>query len=548
MQVIRERSIRQKITLVIVLISSAVLLLACVALFGFQAWSIKKTFTKQIAVTGEIVANNVAVAVMFNDEEQSAQTLAGLKAMQEIEGAWVTVSDGSRLATFGHDLSNSAMPASGIRVEGDRITLAQPVIRDGRQHGTLYLNANFSTVYSRLIRMYGGIVVLVLAVSLVLAFLLSSRFQGFVTTPILRLAGTARRIAEDKDYAVRAESAGHDEVGLLTDAFNQMLTQIQSQDTALQNAQRELMRDISERKAAEEALRLSQQKLLETSRLAGMAEVATGVLHNVGNVLNSVNVSAELVQETLRRSKAQNVMKAAQLLVNRSADIVDYLDNDVSGQKLPDYLAKLGEHLVTENKRLLSEVESLSRNIDHIKHIVAMQQSHAKVGGVFENLDIEKLVEDSIAMTLESEGRKDFTITRNFTRVPAIRVDRHRVLQILINLIRNAKQAIENTRRTDKNITIHIEPSNDNCVHVIVTDNGSGISQENLTRVFGHGFTTRKDGHGFGLHSGAITAKEMGGSLQVRSEGEGCGAQFILVLPIAVKAEKRLPREVATIA
>ena len=113
------------------------------------------------------------------------------------------------------------------------------------------------------------------------------------------------------------------------------------------------MRDMTERREAEEALRHSQQKLLETSRLAGMAEVATGVLHNVGNVLNSVNVSAGLVVEKLRRSKAPKLAKAAALLTAHNGDLGEYLTNDPNGQKLPGYLAKLGEFFVAENAELL---------------------------------------------------------------------------------------------------------------------------------------------------------------------------------------------------
>src|SRR5207237_886560 len=165
---------------------------------------------------------------------------------------------------------------------------------------------------------------------------------------------------------------------------NQMLAQIQSQESALQNAQHRLQekvnalqREISERQQAEEALRISQQKLLESSRLAGMAEVATGVLHNVGNVLNSVNVSASLVVEKLRRSKAPKLAKAAALLTGRNGDLADYLTKDPNGQKLPNYLAKLGEFFIAENVELLQEADQLGRNIEHIKEVVAMQQSYA---------------------------------------------------------------------------------------------------------------------------------------------------------------------------
>ena len=294
--------------------------------------------------------------------------------------------------------------------------------------------------------------------------------------------------------------------------------------------------DISARQRADGELRRLNAQLLETSRMAGMAEVATGVLHNVGNVLNSVNVSAGIVLEKLRRSKVPKLGQAAGLLTGRNGGLAEYLTEDASGRKLPGYLAKLGQHLVAENTELLGEVDQLSRNIEHIKEIVAMQQSYAKVSGVFENLPADRLVEDSIAMNVGAFERHGVLLDRRFSTAPPVRVDRHRVLQILINLIRNAKYALDDAQRTDKRITISIAPADGKSVCIVVADNGIGISPENLTRVFGHGFTTRQDGHGFGLHSGALATKEMGGSLSVRSAGHGHGAAFTLTLPIAATA------------
>src|SRR3712207_2365501 len=189
---------------------------------------------------------------------------------------------------------------------------------------------------------------------------------------------------------------------------------------------------------------------------------------------------------TLFRSK---LAKAAALLTEKNGDLADYLTKDPNGQKLPGYLAKLGEYFISENNELLSEIDQLGRNIEHIKDVVAMQQSYAKVSGVFENLPAHQLVEDAIAMNIGAFERHGVEVERDFHAVPLIRVDRHKVLQILINLIRNAKYALDEVHHTDKRIKISIVPGEDRTVDIVVADNGIGISPENLTRIFVHGFT-----------------------------------------------------------
>lgn len=290
--------------------------------------------------------------------------------------------------------------------------------------------------------------------------------------------------------------------------------------------------DITERKQAEMELEQMHRQLIDTSRQAGMAEVATGVLHNVGNVLNSVNVSATLVTEQVRRSKAPNLGKVCVLLDEHAADLGGYLTADPKGRVIPGYLATLAESLAGENHTLLTELEHLRKNIEHIKDIVAMQQSYAKTSGVTETISVPDLVEDALRMNAGSLARHDIDIVREYHARPVITLDKHKVLQILINLVRNAKYACDEAGRIDKVITVRIT-ADDRNVSITIADNGVGIAPENLTRIFAHGFTTREHGHGFGLHSGALAAKELGGALVPYSAGPGQGASFTLKLPYA---------------
>jgi len=292
-----------------------------------------------------------------------------------------------------------------------------------------------------------------------------------------------------------------------------------------------ISKDITAIKEAEQKLDQVHKQLIDTSRQAGMAEVATSVLHNVGNVLNSVNVSSSLIADKIRGSKVSNITKAVALIRANEADLNHFLASDPKGKQVLDYLSNLASHLEQEHRDMLREVSSLLGNIMHIKEIVAMQQSYSKISGVVESVNIVDLVEDAIRLNEGSMSRHHVKVVRDFAETPPTLTEKHKVLQILVNLIRNAKHACDDSGREDKQITLRVTGENGR-IKIFVIDNGVGIPAENLTRIFNHGFTTRKEGHGFGLHSGALTAKELGGTLVAFSEGEGRGATFTVELPI----------------
>jgi PAS domain S-box-containing protein len=294
--------------------------------------------------------------------------------------------------------------------------------------------------------------------------------------------------------------------------------------------------DITERKLAEARLEEAQKAMVDASRQAGMAEVAAGVLHNVGNVLNSVNVSANLVSDRLYKSKAGGLGKAVALLREHETDLGSFFNSDPRGKQLIVYLERLSECLGGEQASAIQELQNLKKNIEHIKEIVAMQQSYAKIVGVTEKIKVTDLVEDALRLNSGTLARHEVELLRDYApNVPEIIVERHKVLQILVNLIRNAKYACDESGRQEKRLVVRVS-NGDDCVNIATVDNGVGIAPENITRIFNHGFTTRKDGHGFGLHSGALAAKEMGGKLIAQSEGVGKGACFTLCLPLAPKS------------
>ncbi len=290
--------------------------------------------------------------------------------------------------------------------------------------------------------------------------------------------------------------------------------------------------DITQRRQSEAELEEVHKQLVLSSRLAGMAEVATSVLHNVGNVLTSVNISTSMIMNKVRNSKVANLGKAAALLQDHAHDLPAFLAHDPKGLQLPAYLGAISDLLASDHAAMLEELELLSRNIEHINEIVAMQQNYGRVAGLVEELPPDRLVEDALRMNLGGLERHGIQVVRDYAPVPAVQVDRHKVLQILVNLIGNAKYACEEGGPAHKRIILRVGLNGNYRVKISVIDNGIGISPGNLTRIFAHGFTTRKDGHGFGLHSGALAAKQLGGELRVHSDGPGRGAAFTLELPL----------------
>lgn len=291
-----------------------------------------------------------------------------------------------------------------------------------------------------------------------------------------------------------------------------------------------VVEDITERRLAEAELERVHKQLLTASRQAGMAEVASNVLHNVGNVLNSVNVSASLVTERLRNSKSVGLTRVSVLLAEHAQDLPAFLAGP-QGKHLPAYLQQLSTALASERDAAVAELSALRSNVEHIKEIVAMQQGHARRGGVTDTIDVRALVEDALRMNEGAFSRHGVSLVRDFAPAPLIEVDKHRVLQILVNVIRNAKYACDDATGPLKRVTVRIRATEASLL-IAVIDTGVGIPQANLERIFNHGFTTRAQGHGFGLHSAALAARELGGTLHAESAGPGLGATFTLTLPL----------------
>ncbi|MGB0372207.1 MAG: ATP-binding protein [Opitutales bacterium] len=298
-----------------------------------------------------------------------------------------------------------------------------------------------------------------------------------------------------------------------------------------------ISRDITAQKEAEFALEESNKKLIEASRRAGMAEIAINILHNIGNVLNSVNVSSTSSLQFAESIKTQQLIKVADLL-ERNADNPDFLTKDERGKQLAPYIRKLGDQMSQNQERLIGELKSLNNHVGHIKEILKTQQSYAKTKDALEKFKLSEIIEDAVQINRDALVRHSIKLQTDLLDNPEMHNDKHRMLQILVNLIRNAKYACDEDPKPEKLIIVSTKRSATNEVDILVTDNGIGIPKENFNSLFNHGFTTREDGNGYGLHSCANLASEMKGRILVDSEGLTRGATFTLRVPITREASK----------
>ena len=639
----QDRPLQQQMLVMTLLICGAVLCVAIAALFAFQVVNFRTNFQLDATTLAAVIANNSSAALTFDDAKAAKEVVDSLTNKATVVSACL-VKNGAPFVYCGNaDYTNalSKFPtAKGYRRSGGHLLVTQPIECGVDQAGTLYLRLDYQRTFRDLLRFYGLVVAGIIMVSIGLAAFLSSRLGRKITHPILHLARIAQVVGENKDYSVRAVvSSRGDELGRLTESFNEMLSRIQSQDAALSFSQqkmealinsidgvvwectpdrtrftfisrqskdilgyepqtwldtpnfweeklepqdaakaiqtghdlagrrepyryeyrmiaadgrtvwiresgtvlvekgqpvamRGIFQDVTRQKLDAQQLDKLNRQLMDTSRQAGMAEVATGVLHNVGNVLNSVSVSATLVTDRLRRSKVDKLRQATAILREQNGHLAEFLTADPKGKLLPAYLGTVADQLAGEQTKLITLMTTVGQHIEHIKEIVAMQQSYARVSGVYENLPAASLVEDALRMNAAAFDRHRIEVVREFAvNPPPVRVDRHKVLQILINLLRNAKYAMDAQNAPVKRLVVRVGIASPDRVKITIGDNGVGIPPDHLTRIFNHGFTTKKDGHGFGLHSGANAAKEMGGTLTAHSDGLGKGAEFILELP-----------------
>jgi signal transduction histidine kinase len=304
---------------------------------------------------------------------------------------------------------------------------------------------------------------------------------------------------------------------------------VQRAEAALRHANDELEQRVDERTRE---LRQAQAQLVETARSAGMAEVATNVLHNVGNVLTSAVVNVQAMRETMASSRLGRLKQVSSLIEEHRHQLVDFLTRDPRGSRLPEYLPGLADELLREQSEMKEGLEAMDKHVEHIRAIVEVQQTYARNILVTEECELSRLVEDALSIQMPALKRHGISTARELSPSLKLRVDKYKVLQILINLITNAKNAMAPVPREQRRLHVRLGVEG-NVARIQVRDSGVGIAPEVRQRLFSQGFTTREGGHGLGLHSSALAARMLGGRLLLESEGPGLGATATLELPLA---------------
>ncbi|MEX0845380.1 MAG: two-component regulator propeller domain-containing protein [Balneolaceae bacterium] len=328
-------------------------------------------------------------------------------------------------------------------------------------------------------------------------------------------------------------------IGLIVGGFRYRTRQITQLNKLLErevnDRTSELQESNKDLKQALKELEETREVLVENAHKAGMADIATGVLHNIGNVLNSVNTSVSVSGEVLKKSKLQKLFKANELIREHKDNLEEFLTNDPKGQKLVEYFLKLDIALKNEFKLLEEHNQRLERKVHLINDVIAAQQSYASVGVREEEADIKIVLEDALTIFANSMEQLSITIQKTIEPTEQVYIQKTKLAHVILNILQNAKEALVESGISEKRISIKLHQQNDEVI-LQITDNGTGIRNEDLDKIFNHGFTTKKDGHGFGLHSSANYMSEMKGRIKVKNQENEQGVSFILSFPIHKKS------------
>jgi signal transduction histidine kinase len=545
-------------------LSFALLTCACVllpvggGLFTYHYQQTQARLSDSLAATARITAVNVAAALAFNDSTTATELLHSLSHDPLITCAKIEDTNHALFALYLSPLAPVNTTCAEFCDKVNPYKTAIPIVHDGVTYGLLTVAADIRSELRQAIVTWGSVCAAAFLLAGTAVFFIARRFQRQIAQPITELAATALRVAHERDFATRAPVTGCSEVIELSIAINLMFTEIARRDARLARQVDELNREIEEREAAEEALRHNQHAMSQLAREAGMSEVASGVIHNIGNTLTSISISSDLVATRLANTRRRSLATLGQLLDPNSKQTTAVFSAHADGPELRTLLAQISAALAKDLNETTRLVEILQAGNSHLKRIVASQQALARTHRHCEPFVLREALQEALllAQTIAREPcaiaqcPSDSVCRRSGdcirTGHPAnikdcsldassVYADRNLVVQILVNLLLNAHDAIAALAPPTPLICLCIGPAHNGLLPITVTDNGEGIPEDKLLSLFTYGYTTKAGGNGFGLHNSANAARMMGGELFVSSPGPGLGATFTLRLPLHPK-------------
>lgn len=561
----KNRPIRTQMMFLIFGTAFAVLVVALTYFVHESYYRLKTARINESATASELLAQNSIVAVSFGDPQAATALLNSLRIKNDVIGAIILDEDGQPFAKYGDfengvgqtNATNLPHASKLIQFDGHKLIVSVPLVEMDQQIGTLVTVTDTSDIQTHF-ELFVAQLLMVIVVGLTIVFVISSRILSSVVSPISQLTKVATQVSEDRDYSLRVSSDAGGEVGILCRQFNNMLSEIQlAQETIiesreqlarvnesleervrkrtieLQGMNHQLKSEIDSKEQAFASLQSLQSELVVASREAGMAEIASGVLHNIGNVLNSVKVASCTAMNSVQALKIPTLHKTVEVLRCKKQELGNDWVNFDGIQHLPQLLDELVNSLEVSQSGTIEELRELEENIDFIEEIVRSQQTYATKQGVRESVKPSEIAEAAIRMVGASSRFRDHEVIRDFDFNDEVTIDKNKVLQILCNFVKNGFEAMANTLPENRILTIRTQAIEPDHFRFSVEDQGEGIPSDVLGQLFTYGFTTKESGHGFGLHSAACAAGEMNGQVKTESDGIGKGARFSLELPLS---------------
>jgi signal transduction histidine kinase/ActR/RegA family two-component response regulator len=486
-------SVRRKLILMAVSTTLAALVAASVAMLLFDLRAFQRYWTDDLMTQADIMARVTAPALAFNDNETARQNLAVLRVRPQILAAAIYTSAGTRFAGYvalgasGPAVQLPLRPqASGYRIEGGELVVFRNIVENGEMVGTVYLRSRYG-LWERLLS-YGAILGAVMLGALAIAWLVASRLQEAITRPLESVTDVARQVMQRRDFSLRVPGKESGEIGVLVDAFNDMLAEIGRRSHALQQANTTLEHEMQVRQRAEQALIVADRRKDEF--LATLA-------HELRNPLAPIRTGLDILR--LRSGDAQATQRATDIMERQLRQMVRLVDDllDVSRINTGKFTIKSGR---VELKAVVNDaLEVVRPYIDLHGH----------------------------ELQIDLPDRPVF-----------LNGDATRLAQILSNLLNNAAKYTNRGGRVSLKATVE-----DHTLTVVVADTGIGIAPDMLDTVFemfvqvDSTLERSTAGLGVGLSLARKLVELHGGAIEAHSAGPGHGSQFVVRLPIVVEPE-----------